>query len=340
MEAFISGNEACVKGAIAAGARGMFGYPITPSTEILAGWAAAADRDPDLKFLQTEDETAAGFVLNGAVLEGLKSFTATSGPGTVLMQDPLSMAENLRIPTVTVVMQRGGPSTGQVNYSGQEVTLACYGGNGEGLRIVYSAGSPQEMYDFVIKAFNTAWRYKWPTLVLGDGYIGKQKTLVSLKNPINSISSQNLLNGKNLKNCYSSEEEFAKYLNHNISEYQKIEDKVSEASVSGNKSAKFLVVAHGSTFYNVKQAIDQLGKKNNNFQLFRPITLRPFAKQILNSNLKNKKKIIILESSHGQLARIVKDNLNQKIFSGDIVEFLKPAESFMVDDIINDLSTL
>lgn len=333
MKVFISGNEAAVRGAIAAGARGMFGYPITPSTEILQGWSEEFVKDPSLKFIQTEDETAAGFVLNGAVLEGLKSFTATSGPGTVLMQDPLSMAENLRLPTVTIVMQRGGPSTGQVNFSQQEVMLACFGGNGEGLRIVYSAGNPQEMYDFTIKAFNSAWRYQFPTLLLGDGYIGKQKTKVDLNHPINPVKSFNLLNGKNLKNCYSSEAEFALYLNKNIKEYEKIAAKIEESALSGSRKARSLIIAHGSTYYNVKEALKQIDPEGLKYSLFRPITLRPYPKVALQKALSGRKKVVVIESAYGQLERITKEAIDFSKLRLDIKSFCKPAEGFLIEEI-------
>lgn len=337
MKAYLSGNEAAVKGALAAGAEAMFGYPITPSTEILQGWAAEAEKDADLKFLQTEDETSAGFVLNGAVLEGMKSFTATSGPGTVLMQDPLSMAENLRLPTVTVVMQRGGPSTGQVNYSQQETMLSCFGGNGEGLRIVYSAGNVQEMYDYIIKAFDTAWRYQYPTLVLGDGYIGKEKREISLHHPLNPVVAKNLLEGKNLKNCYSSEKEFADYLNANISNYKKISSYVAEYETVGEQGAKTLVVAHGSTFYNVKQALSEIDPKGKKYQLFRPVTLRPYPNLAINKVIKNKKTLFIFESSFGQLERITKEAVDWTTKLPEIKSIYKPAESFTVEEIKDHL---
>jgi len=337
MNVFINGNEAAVRGALAAGARGMFGYPITPSTEILQGWSEEFVKDPDLKFVQTEDETAAGFVLNGAVLEGMKSFTATSGPGTVLMQDPLSMAENLRLPTVTIVMQRGGPSTGQVNFSQQEVMLACFGGNGEGLRIVYSAGNPQEMYDYTIKAFNSAWRYQFPTLLLGDGYIGKQKIEVSLDHPLNTVKSFNLLDGKNLKNCYSSEAEFAAYLNQNIEDYKKIASKIEESSLFGATKAKTLIVAHGSTFYNVKEALNQIDPKGFKYALFRPITLRPYPKKGIEKALQGRSKLTIIESSFGQLERITKEAVDFSKHKLEVKSFFKPAEGFLMEEIIEFL---
>ena len=119
------------------------------------------------KFLQTEDELSAGFTTVGGVLAGLKAFTATAGPGNTLMQEPMSMAEMMRLPVVTIVQQRGGPSTATVIYSQQEVTMTTQGGNGEGIRIVYSPSNHQELFDYTLKAFNTAWKYRFPTFRAG-----------------------------------------------------------------------------------------------------------------------------------------------------------------------------
>jgi uncharacterized YkwD family protein len=163
-KAFMTGNEAVAWAALAAGAEIMYGYPITPQNEIMQYWTRLAPKY-DKKFLQTEDELSAGFTTVGGVLAGRRAFTATAGPGNVLMQEPMSMAEAMRIPTVVVVQQRGGPSTATVIYSQQEVTLTCFGGNGEGLRVVYSTSSHQELFDYTIKAFNTAEELKMINLV-------------------------------------------------------------------------------------------------------------------------------------------------------------------------------
>ena len=164
--AFVTGNEVVAWAALAADAQIMYGYPITPQNEIMHYWTRLAPKY-DRKFLQTEDELSAGFTTCGGVLTGTRSFTATAGPGTILMQEPITMAEMMRIPIVVVVQQRGGPSTATVIYSQQEARMCCYGGNGEGFRVVYSSSSHQDLYDFTIKAFNTAWNYLFPTIVLG-----------------------------------------------------------------------------------------------------------------------------------------------------------------------------
>ena len=101
----------------------------------------------------------------------------------MLMQEPISMAEMMRVPAVWVIQQRGGPSTATVIYSQQETRLTCLGGNGEGLRIVYSTASHQDMFDYVIKAFRAAWKFRFPAFVLGDGYQAKMREPVTIYDP-------------------------------------------------------------------------------------------------------------------------------------------------------------
>ena len=171
---FLTGNEVLAYAANSAEAEFMYGYPITPQNEIMHTWCKLLPKT-GAGFLQTEDEISAGFSTIGGILAGKRAFTATAGPGNVIMQDAQSMAEMMRIPFVCAVMQRGGPSTATVIYAQQETRLTCFGGNGEGFRIVYSTAGHQDLYDYMIKAFNTAWKYRFPTYVLADGYQGKMR---------------------------------------------------------------------------------------------------------------------------------------------------------------------
>jgi 2-oxoglutarate ferredoxin oxidoreductase subunit alpha len=331
-----AGNEVIVLAAVEAGAEAMFGYPITPASEILQGWIETASRDKNLQFLQTEDETSAGFATIGSILGGKKAFTATAGPGHVLMQDPLSMAENLRIPFVAIVMQRGGPSTGTVNFSQQEVNLAAFGGNGDGLRVVYSASSIDELYTLTIKSFDIAWRYRFPTILLGDGYLGKMKTKFTPKKPIHSIKSSEILEGKReptyLRNCFSSEEEFGEELDKNIAEWDRISSKIAESESYKTKDASELIVAHGLVAQAAKEAVEIIRKNRKKIGLFRPVTLNPVDSRSLNKASSGKKKIYIVESSRNQLSHIIKYELEK--YCGEIVEISKPAQGFAASEIV------
>jgi len=333
----ISGNEAAVLGTIDAGATIMFGYPITPATEILEGYIRKAEENSELSYLQTEDEIAAGFGVLGSVLGGVKSFTASAGPGHVLLQDPISMAENMRLPFVGIIMQRGGPSTGTVNFSQQEVTLAAFGGNGDGHRIVYSASTVSEMYTLTKLAFESAWKYRFPTILLGDGYLGKMKNVIEIDQHEEKIKSMPILAEKlepvNLRNCYSSEESFAKVLDESHMEWEKFRPEIVRSESFETTGAKTLVIAHGLVASAVKDAIKTMRKEGAKIGLFRPITLNPFDRAKLLHAVKSVKKIFIVESSLNQLSRIVKYEMAG--LKAQFIEISKPAQGFTPSEIIS-----
>lgn len=316
----LTGNEAIVAGALAGGATFLSGYPITPTTEILKYWAEAAANRPELKFLQTEDEMAAGFAAIGAVLSGAKAFTTTAGPGNVLMQDAFSMAENLRLPIVAMIMQRGGPSTGTVIYSQQEVTLTCFGGNGEGLRVVYSTSGIQDLYDYSMKSFSNAWKYRFPTFVLGDGYQSKELTEVDIYTPeekgIEIVDSPAYLLGQkerghfvNLRNTYNSEEELSELILRHKQVYDEVAPEIIEFEDIQTLDAEVVIFAHGIVAAAAKQAQKELRDKGLKVGLFRPITLSPFPRESAKQVVAGKKAILIAESSLGQFANLVKSQI-------------------------------
>jgi len=320
---FMTGNEVVAWAAAAAGAECMYGYPITPQNEIMHYWTRLAPKF-GLIFLQTEDELAAGFTMLGGVLAGRKSFTATAGPGNTLMQEPLSMAEMMRLPAVVVIQQRGGPSTGQVVYSQQEVTLTSLGGNGEGLRVVYSTSSHQDLYDYTIKAFNTAWRYRFPTFVLGDGYQGKMREPVVMYDPelrgVELVPAEPYVGRPgtpgvdrppaHLRNAYSIEEELYEAVMELVREYEKVAPEIVEHEAFGVDGARVVAVAHGVVFRAVKGVVRELRQQGVPVGYFRPITLRPFPADALRRVAATGVRLLVVESAYGQLARLVKEALS------------------------------
>lgn len=332
----ITGNEAVILGAIEGGAEAFFGYPITPATEILEGWIKASTKNHNLKYLQAEDEISSGFAVIGALLAGKKAFTATAGVGHVLMQDPLSMAENERLPFVTIAVQRGGPSTGTVNYSQQELNLAAFGGNGDGLRIVYSASSVEEIYQLSSKIFSTAWKYRFPTTLLTDGYLAKQKISAEFKKIIKPFLESKILKEDaskptHLRNCYGSEEEFAKVLQRNISDYKFMISKVAECENYKTDGATDLIIAHGSPASSAKDAVDLLRESKIAAGLIRPITLRPLDCKTLSFAAKRAKRIYIVESSFEQFARMIIYKVPEIALKVKLL--LKPAEGISSEEI-------
>lgn len=168
----VQGNEACVKGALAAGCRFFAGYPITPATEIAELMAL---RLPEYNgaFVQMEDELGSINAVVGATWGGMKACTATTGPGFSLMQEGIGYAAMTETPCVIINVQRGGPGTGQPTMpSQQDVMQAKYGSHGDYEIIALCPSSVQESFELTVKAFNLAERFRVPVMVLSDEIVG------------------------------------------------------------------------------------------------------------------------------------------------------------------------
>jgi 2-oxoglutarate ferredoxin oxidoreductase subunit alpha len=176
----MQGNEAIALGALAAGCRFYAGYPITPSTEV----AEVLSRElPKVggKFIQMEDEIASMAAIIGGRVGGLKSMTATSGPGFSLMQENLGYAAIAEIPCVVVDVQRLGPSTGQPTAASQgDVMQARWGTHGDHPIIALSPVSVRQSFDLTVKAFDFSERYRTPVLLMTDEIIGHMREPVDL----------------------------------------------------------------------------------------------------------------------------------------------------------------
>lgn len=341
---FMTGNEVVAYAAVMANAEIMYGYPITPQNEIMHYWTRMAPKYGK-EFLQTEDELSAGFTTVGGVLAGRRAFTATAGPGNTLMQEPISMAEAMRLPIVVVVQQRGGPSTATVIYSQQEVTLTTVGGNGEGFRVVYSTSSHQELFDYTIKAFNTAWKYRFPTFVLGDGYQAKMRESLTMYDPeergLKMIPTEAYVGKPGVpgidrppgqyRNTYNVEEEIFEVVQQYTREFNSIAPEVAEYESFGTEDADLVVVSHGVVFRAVKEAVKELREAGVKVGYFRPITLRPLAEKELKEMAGKAKALLMAESSNGQMARLVKEVIYGA--TADIHTLYKPGMGISAEDV-------
>jgi len=179
----LQGNEACVKGALAAGCRFFAGYPITPASEIAHGMAYELPRLGGV-FIQMEDEIASLGAVIGASLAGAKAMTATSGPGFSLMQEHISFASITEVPCVVIDVMRGGPSTGVPTHPSQgDVMQARWGAHGDHPIIVLAPSSVAECFGLTIKAFNLSEKYRTPVIVLIDEMIAHMRGKVFLPPP-------------------------------------------------------------------------------------------------------------------------------------------------------------
>ncbi|MCD4717585.1 MAG: 2-oxoacid:acceptor oxidoreductase subunit alpha [Desulfobacterales bacterium] len=189
-EHFMTGDVACAEGALAAGCRFFGGYPITPATEIAE---QIAERLPEVggTFIQMEDEIAAIASVIGASCAGVKSMTATSGPGFSLMMENIGLAACTETPCVIVDVQRAGPSTGLPTQGAQsDMMQARWGSHGDYEIIALAPSSPQDTFYQTIRAFNLSETYRLPVLIMSDEIIGhiSERVIIPEARTIKTVS--------------------------------------------------------------------------------------------------------------------------------------------------------
>lgn len=346
---FMTGNEVIAWAAVAAQVDIMYGYPITPQNEIMHYWTRLAPKYGK-KFLQTEDEISAGFTTLGGILTGRKAFTATAGPGNVLMQESATMAEMMRIPVVYVIQQRGGPSTATVIYAQQETTLTAFGGNGEGHRIVYSTATHQELFDYTIKAFDAAWIYRFPTFLLGDGYQAKMRESLTIYDPeargMKLVPAQATVGDmaesgrsfRHLRNTYNTEDELYDVVMANQRDWDAMAPQVVEWEEKGCEDADVIIVSHGIVSRAALSAYNQLRAQGKKVGYFRPITIRPFPGEQLSAAMKNAKQLLVAESAYGQLLKMVQNNTYDQAIA--ITPMLRPGVGITTEEIIEEYNKM
>lgn len=175
----LHGNTAVARGAIRAGCRAFFGYPITPASEIMQEMQERLNHGNGV-FLQAEDEIAAVGMALGASLTGAKSMTATTGPGIDLMTEMMGLASGAEIPVVIVDVQRCGPATGIPSKLDQsDLNHAIYGGHGDAPRVVVAAYDVEGCYRLLIESFNISEYYQAPVILLSDQWLGQTTVATS-----------------------------------------------------------------------------------------------------------------------------------------------------------------
>ena len=194
---FMLGDHAAAEGALLAGCRFFAGYPITPATEIAERMSVRLPQ-VDGVYVQMEDELASMNAILGASWAGVKSMTATSGPGFSLMMENLGLGIMLETPCVLVNVQRGGPSTGLPTLVGQQDMMqARWGSHGDYEIIALSPTSPQELFDLTIRAFNLSERYRTPVLVMTDAEVGHmtEKVVIPLPEEVEIVTRREVRKG-------------------------------------------------------------------------------------------------------------------------------------------------
>ncbi|HEY2118991.1 MAG TPA: 3-methyl-2-oxobutanoate dehydrogenase subunit VorB [Candidatus Acidoferrum sp.] len=320
MRHLCKGNVAVIKGAILAGCRSYYGYPITPASEIAE---AAAEYFPQIggTFLQAESEVAAINMVYGAASAGKRVMTASSGPGLSLMQEGMSYLAGAELPCVVVDVVRGGPGLGNIAPEQSDYfAVVKGGGHGNYRNIVVAPASVQEMADLTMWAFDLADRYRNPAVVLTDGYIGQMMEPLDLKPSESTVPEKPWAvcgTPETRKNLISSI-----YLEPDLLEahIQKLEDKYKKAAELESRyelycaeDPEVLLVGYGITSRVLRSVVDMAHKDGMRAGLFRPITLWPFPAEALRHAARRAQMVLVVEMSTGQMVEDVRLTLDGRV---------------------------
>ena len=317
----VQGNEAVFKGAVKAGATFFAGYPISPSSEILAQASVHAASHPEFRFLQEEDEIASVNAILGGSLAGAKSFTATSGPGFSLMQEAVGYGHKVGIPCVIVNVMRVGPGTGMPTMPGQgDLNQTRYGSTGDYTSIVFYPSTVAECYEYTIQAFNAAEESRSPVILLSDAFLGHLNEVADLDEidvPVVARTLEPLAKGSTRlfsgvatypdgEPATADSDEFIRQYYESRDQRQAVAEKYAFYEHGWNKDAETLVIAFGITPRVARPLAPY-------FALFRPIRIWPTLDKELAEIAPRYKKIIVIEGSDGQYANVVERMLLRRV---------------------------
>ncbi|HET9651723.1 MAG TPA: 2-oxoacid:acceptor oxidoreductase subunit alpha [Usitatibacter sp.] len=331
---FMHGNEAAAEGAIAAGCRFYAGYPITPSTEIAE---ILSTRLPQVGgvFIQMEDEIASMAAIIGASLGGMKSATATSGPGFSLMQENLGFAVASEIPCVIVNVQRVGPSTGLPTKAAQgDVMQARWGTHGDHPIIVLTPATVQEAYLLAVRAFNLAERFRTPVVLLMDAIVAQLKEKVEIPDtleiverakpteapgaylpfafregdvaPLAPFGGEHRFHVTGLlhdERGFPTEnpEIVARWWKHMNTKLTAHLDEILDWEEERLDDADVAIVAYGGTARAAAHAVALARERGIKAGLFKPRTLWPFPEEAIRALAKRVKRFVVAEMNMGQI---------------------------------------
>lgn len=313
----MKGNEAIAEAAIRYGADAFFGYPITPQSEIIETLSLLKPWETTgMCVVQAESELAAINMVHGAAAAGKRAFTTSSSPGIALMQECIAFMAGAEIPGVIVNVSRGGPGLGTIQPS-QADYIQCTrgGGNGDYQTIVIAPYSVQEMADHVELAFQLAFKYRCPTMILSDGVIGQMMEKVVLPEQRPRRTEEEIARefpwatigrtGMRKPNIMTSLELSAEVMEErNIAlqkKYRTIEENEVRYQITGDDDSEYLIVAFGVSARLSEEAIRTLAKQGIKAQLLRPITLWPFPKKAVREHAEGKKGVLVVEINAGQM---------------------------------------
>jgi 2-oxoisovalerate ferredoxin oxidoreductase alpha subunit len=313
MRQLCKGNLAVTKGAVLAGCRAYYGYPITPASEIAE---AAALYLPEVggTFLQAESETASINMVYGAASSGVRVMTASSGPGLSLMQEGISYLAGAELPCVIVDVMRGGPGLGNIAPEQSDYfAMVKGGGHGNYRNLVIAPASVQEMADLTILAFELADKYRNPAVVLTDGFVGQMMEPLDLAYreilpPLKPWAVQGTAGTRAnmVSSIYLESDDLEEHERRMEAKYIRAQQTETRCEQYRTDDAELLVVGYGIVSRILRSAVDEARKQGIKVGLFRPITLWPFpSKELATAGLRAER-VVTVELSNGQMVEDVR----------------------------------
>ncbi|MFY9903680.1 MAG: 3-methyl-2-oxobutanoate dehydrogenase subunit VorB [Terriglobales bacterium] len=320
MRQLCKGNVAVVKGAILAGCRAYYGYPITPASEI-AESAALYFPQVGGTFLQAESEVAAINMVYGAAAAGLRVMTGSSGPGLSLMQEGMSYLAGAELPCVIVDVMRGGPGLGNIAPEQSDYfAMVKGGGHGNYRNLVLAPASVQEMADLTVLAFELADKYRNPAVVLTDGFVGQMMEPLDLEfreiqlpeKPW-AVKGTPETRANLVSSIYLEIDELEEHQRRMEAKYIRAQAAEPRYEVSYTDDADVLLVGYGIVSRVLLSTVEALRKVGVQAGLFRPITLWPYPSAALKNAAAQVDKVLVVELSNGQMVEDVRLALNGKV---------------------------
>lgn len=369
----MTGNASLSLGAIAAGTRAYYSYPMTPASSILsymADWA----HDTGILVKQAEDEITAAEMALGSMHMGTRALVATSGGGFDLMTETLSLAGMIETPFVCVIAQRPGPATGLPTWSGAgDLNLAVYAGHGEFPRCVIAASDVVSAYNVIQDAYNLAEEYQIPVLVLTEKQIAE--SLYNFRDlPAAKHIKRNLVDKESLAELKSEDryqitetgiskrwlpgEKAATYdansdehlpdgsltedavpaaamIAKRMRKLEALKQILPEPELFGSEDAQTIMVGWGSVRSAVLDALEMLAPEHKQkFAYLHYEYIYPLKTELLEKLLPGKQFILVENNYTGQLGNLLRQETDIK-FVDKLLKY--DGRPFFVDDILEKL---
>jgi 2-oxoisovalerate ferredoxin oxidoreductase alpha subunit len=320
MRQLCKGNVAVVKGAILAGCRAFYGYPITPASEI-AEYAALYLPQIGGTFLQAESEVAAINMVYGAAAAGVRVMTASSGPGISLMQEGISYLAGAELPCVIVDVMRGGPGLGNIApEQGDYFAMVKGGGHGNYRNIVLAPASVQEMAELTMLAFELADKYRNPAIVLADGFVGQVMEPLDIEDrevvapdKIWAVRGTPETRANLISSIFLESDELEEHERRLEAKYIRAQQTEARYEAYRTEDAEVLLVGFGIVSRVLLSAVEALRGQGVKAGMFRPITLWPYPSEALVKAAANVHSVLVVELSNGQMVEDVRVALHGQV---------------------------